>query len=191
MTLSIAQQSSLEKVVVPTIYFVELALASGTQRFSSWNAPITWGGNTYAGLGTLGSIGKIEHSEDLDARSIVLSLNLAQQAWLAIAVGAVAEYSGRDCRIYFCPLDDGYQLIGTPQLCWAGFMDTMSVGIDGDTGSIQLTCENSVYRLKRQPVLRLNAANQKVLYPADTGFDYLTDLIANPQLWVSKRFQGI
>jgi hypothetical protein len=43
--------------------------------------------------------------------------------------------------------------------------------------------------LKRQPALRLNAAQQKKRYPTDTGFDYLTDLIANPQVWLSKKFQ--
>jgi hypothetical protein len=191
MSLSIAQQTATEKVLVPTVYFVELALATATQRFCSWNAPINWGGQLWSGVGTLGNISEIEHSEDLDARSLTLSLNIAQQSWLTIAVGAVQEYSGRDARIYFCPLNEGYQLIDTPQLCWTGFMDTMSVGIDGDSGSIQLRCENSVHRLKRQPILRLNAANQKLKYPTDTGFDYLTDLISKPQLWLSKRFQGI
>lgn len=191
MSLTAAQQLAMEQVLVPTVYFVELALASGTQRFSTWNHAISWGGHEWAGVGTLGSIGTIEHGEDLDARSVVLTLNVAQQSWLSIAVGAVPEYSGRDARIYFAALTPAYQMIDVPVLCWTGFMDTLTVGIDGDSGSIQLTCENSVYRLKRQPVLRINAAQHRAKHPSDTGLDYLNDLIANPQLWLSKRFQEV
>jgi hypothetical protein len=70
-------------------------------------------------------------------------------------------------------------------------MDTVVVGVDGEQGKAILKCETSAYGLKRRPSLRLNAAQQKQKYPTDTGLDYLTDLIANPQLWLSKKFQQI
>jgi hypothetical protein len=43
--------------------------------------------------------------------------------------------------------------------------------------------------LKRRPAFRLNAAQHKKDNPTDTGLDYLVDLLANPQTWLSARFQ--
>ena len=130
----------------------------------------------------------MEESEGTESKSLTFTLNLAQASYLSLAVGNVEEYRGKAAKMYFAPLDESFQLIGTPVLCWRGIMDTMAVSIEGQEGSIQLKCETSAYGLKRQPGLRLNAAQQKQRYPTDTGFDYLTDLIANPVVWTSKKF---
>jgi len=68
-------------------------------------------------------------------------------------------------------------------------MDSLNVGINNESGTITLRCETSAYGLKRRPVFRLNAAQHKKKYPTDTGLDYLNDLISNPAVWLSKRFQ--
>lgn len=70
-------------------------------------------------------------------------------------------------------------------------MDIMTIGLEEDSSTIVLRCETSAYSLKRKPALRMNAPQQKKKYPTDTGFDYLNDLIANPQTWLSKKFQRI
>lgn len=144
---------------------------------------------TWVGLGSLGGVSPIEEADSLDAKSLSFTLNLAQPEWKAIALGDVAEYRGRPAKLYFCPLDDNGKLIDTPQICWRGVMDAMSLGIDGEEGSITLKCETSAYGLKRRASMRVNAAQQKKKYPNDTGLDYLTSLIAQPQVWLSKRFQ--
>ena len=114
---------------------------------------------------------------------------MAQRSILALAVGDVEQYRGRDAKIYFCPLNESFQLVGTPQLCWRGIMDTMAIAVDGEDGGITLKCETSAYGLKRQPGLRLNSAQQKSRYPTDTGLDLLTSLIAEPIIWASAKFQ--
>jgi len=103
----------------------------------------------------------------------------------------VREYRGREAKMYMCPLDDQFRLIGTPTICWRGFMDIMTIGIEEDNSSIALRCETSAYSLKRKPALRMNAPQQKNRYPTDTGFDYLNSLISDPQVWLSKKFQRI
>jgi hypothetical protein len=188
-TLSAPQQAQLEKAVTGTVYFVELRFRDSTQYLCSSNINITWGGYEWMGLGTIGGISPIEESEGVESKSLTFTLNIAQVSILSLAVGDVEQYRGRAAKMYFCPLNESFQLIGTPQQCWRGIMDTMSVGIEGEEGSIQLKCETSAYGLKKVPGLRLNAAQQKVKHPTDTGFDYLTDLIANPTVWLSKKFQ--
>lgn len=189
MTTS-AQDTALAQSVVRTAYFAELQFRTATQYLCSWNSTITWGGHDWLGLGQLGDIGQINESNSLDAQSLDLVLNCAQLSWVALAVGEVEEYRGLPAKLYFCPLDSGYGLIDTPIQCWRGTMDVMTMGIDNNTGKIVLRCENSAFGLKKNPALRVNAAQHKLKYPNDTGLDYMTDLIANPQIWLSKKFQS-
>jgi hypothetical protein len=145
----------------------------------------------WSGLGGVGEMDVVEESDTIDAKALSFTLNHAQPGWLALAVGNVQDYRGRPAKLYFCPLNEGFQLIDTPQLCWRGIMDTIAVGLDKDVGKITLKCETSAYGLKRRSSLRYNSAQQKKKYPGDTGLDNLNSLIANPQLWLSKLFQQI
>lgn len=185
-----AQQAALEKAGARTAFFAQFHFASNTLRLSNLNFTVAWGGYEWAGLGSLSGIGDIEESDGLEPRSLTFTLNTPAE--LAIAVGPVEEYRGRRAKLYRCPLDEQFRLIDTPEACWSGIMDMISVGFD-DNGAAQiaLKCETSAFGLKRRPALRMNAAQQKKRYPGDTGFDYLNDLIARPSLWLSKRFQQI
>jgi hypothetical protein len=184
-----AQNLELAKPVTRTVYFVEFQFLTGTARLSTANIPITWGGYAWAGVGSIGSIGSVDESDGLTSKPLNFTINAAQPAWLALAVGAVEAYRGRPAKMYMCPLDESFRLVDTPVLCWSGLMDMVSVGINGESGTITLKCETSAYGLKRRPLLRLNAAQQRKSHPYDTGLDYLTDLIGNPAVWLSKAFQ--
>lgn len=184
-----AQNVELAKPVTRVVYFVEFQFASATTRLSTANIPITWGGYEWAGVGALGTIGAVEESDGLEAKPLNFTINSAQLAWVSLAVGPVEDYRGRAAKMYMCPLDESFRMVGTPEKCWAGVMDTLSLGIGDETGTITLRCETSAYGLKRRPAFRLNAAQHKKKYPTDTGLDYLNDLISNPAVWLSKRFQ--
>lgn len=190
MTTS-AQQTALEKTKVNTAWFVELQFVSGTIRVCSYTQTFTWGGYDWSGLGSLGKISPVDESAGAGASAMMFGLNIAQTSLLALALGNVEDYRGQPAKLYFCPLDENGALIDTPEICWRGTMDTVSVGIDGEEGQIALKCETSAYGLKRRPSMRLNAAQQRQRQPGDSGFDFLNSLLANPQLWLSKKFQQI
>lgn len=195
MSVTADQQAALEKAVVREVYFCEFQFLSGTVYVCSFNQTITWNGHDWLGIGGLASIGTTTESDSIESSALEFGLNAAEQSWLALSVGSVEEYRGRTAKLYFCPLDENYQLIDEPVLCWRGIMDLVSVGIEGDsteaTGTIVLKCETSAYGIKRQPALRINPAQQKAKYPGDKALDYLPDLMANPQPWLSKKFQSI
>ncbi len=188
MTTS-AQKAELSKPVTRTVYFAEFHFAEGVSRLSTANTSFTWGGFEWAGVGTIGTIGAVEESEGLESRALTFAINAAQPSWLSLALGDVESYRGGKAKLYMCPLNEAFQLVDTPVLCWSGVMDMLSVNVNGSSGSISLKCETSSFGLKRRPFLRLNAAQQKKLHPNDTGLNYLTDLIAKPGVWLSKRFQ--
>lgn len=190
MTTS-AQQTALEQPVVRIVYFAEFAFLGGTAYMNTSNQTITWNGHDWLGVGTLGSIGEVEETDGLEAKALNFTLNAAQPSWLALAVGSVEEYRGRSAKLYMCPLDEGFVPIDDPILCWTGIMDTVTVGVEGEAGQIVLKCETSAYGLKRRQSLRINAAQQKKKYPTDTSLDFLQDLIARPQQWLSINFQRV
>lgn len=187
--LSVPQQTALERPVVQVIYFVEFQFSGGTQRISTFNQTITWGGNDWSGFGQLVDISQVSENEGVDPNAMTFNLT-ARTEWLSIAIGPVEEYRGLPAKLYMGPMDESFTLVGTPVLAWNGYMDTVFIGVAGQDGSIQIKCETAAYQLKRRPTYRLNSAQHKKKYPLDTGFDYLTDLIANPQLWLSKKFQA-
>lgn len=184
------QQTELEKPVTRVVYFVEFRFRSGTQRICTWNQPIVALGQTWSGFGQIMDIDRVEESEGTEAKSLNFRI-MARPEWIAAAIGPVSEYRGQPVKMYMCPLDESFALVGTPALAWSGYMDTANLGIDGDEGSIQIRAETQAYNLSRQPVFRINASQHKARYPNDTGLDYLNDLIANPKLWLSKKFQSI
>jgi hypothetical protein len=192
MTITTDQQTELEKPVTRVAYFAEFQFAGGTSRLSNWNHTLTWGGYDWSGLGALAAISPVEESRGLSSKALTFALNAAQQSWLTLAIGDPQECRGRSAKLYMCPLDEQYRLINTPELCWRGTMNPPVVSIsEKGEGQISLRCETSAYGLKRKDSLRMNAAQQRKKYPSDGGFDYLTDLIANPQLWISVRFQRV
>lgn len=189
--LTAPQQAELEKPVTRTAYFVELQFSGGTSRLTTFNQTISWGGYDWSGLGQILRLSNVQESEGADPRAINISIAAAQPEWLAVAIGPVEEYRGRRVKLYMAPLDASYALVGTPVLAWRGIMDAATIAIDKDEGGVEIKCETAAYALKRRPVFRINAAQHKLRYPGETGLDYQADLIANPQRWLSKRFQAI
>lgn len=197
MTLTVDQQAELEKPVTRFAYFSYFDFLSAEVRVTSLPQTVSWGGYDWLGLGSLGKISAVDEAQGTTAAALTFSLNVAQVEMLALATGDTAEYRGRDARLYFCPLDEQFRLIDTPSVCWRGSMDAMQMSVEGKasaaSGGIALKCETSAYGLKRKANLRMNAAQQKQRYPADTGFDYLTALLGDPNAskWLSVRFQSL
>lgn len=191
MTVTIEQQAALEQPVVAVAYFAEFDFKSAPVRVCNFNQNQSWGGHDWRGMGLIGSVSDVTESDGLESSPLNFTLSVADLTVLALAVGPVEEYRGRRAKMWMCPLDDKFHLVGDPVICWRGVMDMMTVGVDGGDGKIVLKCETSVFGLKRRPSLRMNAAQQKIRHPNDTGFAYQSDLISNPAVWLSRRFQKV
>jgi hypothetical protein len=189
VNLTPEQQATLEKPVVPVVYFVQFDFASGVLRLSNFNQTFTWGGFEWIGLGALSGVTQVQESDNLDSSPLNFTLNVADMDVLALAIGDVEEYRGRPAKMWMCPLTPNYEMIDDPVLCWSGIMDMMSIGTSNENGQIVLKCETSLYGLRRRPSLRINAVQQKKRYPTDTGLDYLNDMIGNPAVWLTANFQ--
>jgi hypothetical protein len=189
IVLTTEQQEALEATYVSVAYFVEFAFTSSTVRFTSWNTNLDWGGYTWTGAGSFGSVSEVKESEKLEVPSLDFSLTLADPAIVALGLSAAETYRGKPVAVYAAPMQSG-AILGTPALCWSGNMDSMTLSMESKEGSISLRCKPTAERLGRASNIRVNHATHIKQYPTSRGFEYQADLIANPQLWLSKKLQA-
>lgn len=186
--------SAADSAAVGVLALVELAFTSGTLRYTNFPLDVTALGYTWTGIGAIGSIGEIRESEDGAGEKLTVGLSQVASANLAAALGNVETYQGRDAKVYVAMLDGPtLQVAGTPLLRFAGFMDQVRIerGQDG-TASILLDLVTLSADVRANASgLRLSNAQHQAEHPGERGFEYITDLIGRPQLWLSKTFQQI
>lgn len=185
-----------QQAVAGVAWLVELDFTGGTVRLTTAPVPITVGGDTYTGLGSLLGVSALAESEDANAERVTLTLSVVDTAMLASVLGSASTYRGRAVRLYLHLLDATFSPVGTRVLRWAGHMEPARVrrssGGEGASGAIELPCSRSgLFRARNYQGLRITHAQQLQRHPGDLGLQYLQDLIEKPALWLSKRFQEV
>ncbi|SEJ95511.1 hypothetical protein SAMN05216567_106158 [Variovorax sp. OK605] len=170
---------------------VELKLQSGTARFTNWPLTLQLMGQTWQGVGNLGSIGELHESEDGAAEKLTLTLSPVDIGTRALALGDPSDYQDRGVRVWIALLDAAtLQVSGEPVLRFAGVMDQMKVERDGPTAKISMECRTASYDVRSNPAsLRTNDAQHQVKHPGERGFEYLNSMIGSPTVWVNKYLQ--
>jgi hypothetical protein len=178
--------------VFAELALVELFCRFGTPRYTTWPLSVEAMGHTWQGVGNLGSIGQLHESEDGAEEKLNLTLSPVDLGTRALALGDPNDYQDRPVRVYVAMVDvNTYQLSGAPVLRFAGVMDTLDLQRDGTNGTITLKCRTASYDVRSNPsALRMNNAQHQARHPGERGFEYLTSLIGNQAIWVSKRLQS-
>jgi hypothetical protein len=185
-------QAAAGAAVYGELALVELQLRSGTARYTTWPVSITVFGQQWQGTGNLGSVGPLHESEDGAEEKLTLSLSPVDLGTRALALGDPSDYQDRPVRVWVGMVDaQTFQLSGAPVLRFVGVMDQLKVERDGNSGSISLDCRTASYDVRSNPAaLRLNHVQHQSRHPGERGFEYLTSLIGNPAVWVSKNLQA-
>lgn len=166
--------------------FVELDFASGYVRAHDGIGPITFGGNTYLGVGQFGGIEVAEEAVEVIAKPLKLKLSGVDSTLVSSTMTEV--YQNRSVTVYLGFMDEDSQLIGTPETVWEGRMNQMSISLTGGDATISLTCE---HRLRREPrIARFTDADQKLVHPGDRFFDLLHTIPGYAGKWGQKDVRG-
>jgi hypothetical protein len=170
-----------DPAVLYPVYLAKLGFDSGTVFLHSGLGDITYDGDTYTGVGTLGDVSTIEENSDTSANGVDLSLSGISNSILSIALDE--DIQGRPCTIYFGVFDTtSYTLIADPFEIYRGFMDVMN-GNYGNDANIGLRVESEAIQWSRQRTLRYNDETQKSFFPDDTGFEFIGQAVAKPVIW--------
>lgn len=200
LSLDAAAQTQSQANVAALHYLVELFFSTGTLRYTTYSTAIVHGGNTYTGLGDLVSVGDIKESLDQGADKLELGFSIVNTAMLAAMIGPATVYRGLRVNVYGQFIDGTFQPAGAAKLRFSGYMDAPRVerespGEDGSPalGRIVLPCWRAGQaRMRNASGLRRTHAQQmQRTTNADTGLRYTQQLIEQPSLWLSKRFQQV
>lgn len=151
---------------------------SGAVRLWSGLGEITFGGNTYEGVGEFLGLGEFEESIDgAAARGISVTLSgIPAEEFNAVMLDG---YHGRTAELYVGFIDgDVGAVVTDPYLFFKGVMDTDAVDDDGETTTVKIRSENRGADLLRPREYRYTQESQHTLQgsTADKGLEFVQAL---------------
>jgi len=171
------------------------SLQFGDSTVYVWSGigPTTWNGMTFKGVGTLGSVSTISEDSTVEAKQVVFELS-------GIPLDLVAEvlYETRillTAQAWLALFDASGTLIASPVLSYKGKMDEPTLSDDGQTCSIQISCEGALADLNRPCYRRYTNDDQQIDLAAtltrlglpsttiDTGFQYVPGIQERITFW--------
>ena len=171
--------------VVRPVYLVQMTFDSGASpnELNLWSGigNLSYGGDTYTGLGDLLSISEITETSDISAPGINVELAGLKSSFLVIAKNH--EYQGRPLTVYLGAFNDQGALIDNPIVIFSGFMDTMVIKEGAATSTISVNVENKLVAFERSRVRRYTAEDQKIDHPNDKGFEFVTSIVEKEIIW--------
>lgn len=191
--LTTAMQAALCAPVLRPALLASLQFADQSVFVWSGIGPITWSGNTYQGVGSLGSISTISEDSTIEAKNVTFELS-------GIPSNLVSEVLWEtrllyNAQAYFALWDDSGNLIPSPVLSYQGKMDQPSISDDGKTCTISISCENVLVDLNRPCYRRYTNDDQQIDLQAtltrlnlpsttvDTGFRWVAGLQEQITFW--------
>ena len=171
--------------IVRPAYFVRMIFDSGESPnvLNIWSGvgDLAYGGNTYTGVGDLLSISEIKETSDISATGINVSITGIKSSFIVIAKNH--EYQGRALTVSLGAFDSVVALIADPVILFSGFMDTMIIAENAEYSTITVSVENKLIAFERSKIRRYTAEDQKIDYPADKGFEFVTAIVQKDILW--------
>lgn len=168
------------------VVLAKLEFSSGTLYVHDGIGSLSFGGDTYVGVGSFGGIESSDEQIELVAKPITLSLSGVDSSIVSSAM--TEDYQNKPVTIYLGFLNDSNAFVATPEIVWEGRMNQMQVSISKGTGSIKLSCE---YRLRREPIIaRFSDQDQKLAFPGDRFFDLLPTIANYAGKWGQRDVRG-
>lgn len=186
-TLSGGMTSAFTADVVRPILLIDAMFDTnatlGTAPLYLWNGVgnLNYDNKTYGGAGTLLSVGAVSEKTDLTATGVSVVLSGIQGSILQTARDA--EYQGRALTIKVGALDANGDIIADPIVLFSGFMDTMSIGENGQTSSISVNVENRLVAFERSKIGRYTNQDQRSRVPGDKGLEYVAAIQDKQIFW--------
>jgi hypothetical protein len=172
--LSSGQLAAVQSTNLRPALFVEAHFVNGPIYVWTGRGSIIWGGHTWLGVGTLGSISTIEEGASIDAKGITLTMSGIDSTLLA---DIMTEFQvGLPVLVRLGLFDKTLTLIDDPVISWAGRMDQPTIDVDGQTCTISINCENRLVEMNVAVDRRYTNEDQQLDYPGDRGMEFVSSI---------------
>lgn len=178
--LSTANATAAEASVVRPYLLVDLDYASEPVRVTSLPFDITFDGDTYLGIGRLGSITEI--GEGTEVKSYGAQLRMSGIPLDYVQDVLAADGQGRAARIWLGFLDAGHVPVADPFKLFQGRIDVTDIDI-GETIAVTVAVESRLVDWERARTRRFTDQDQKMSWPADRGLEFVQAVTDMELIW--------
>jgi hypothetical protein len=170
-----------EAVTIQPVLFVKMEFDDGDVNMHTQLGNITFGGDTYTGVGRFAGIGTADEVSDLSTTSISLTLSGLPNDLISILFNQ--QYQGRLATVYLGYLDlITCVLVDTPTILYRGIIDTADFA-QADTFSISLSVGNRFAAWNNPNTRRYNNADQQQRFPFDKGLEFIEQTTNKTVIW--------
>lgn len=173
--LDTATQSQVQSTGVTLAFFLQIVFTTGTYYLSTLPNNFAWGGNTWVGTGSFGSVGQFTEGTDIKAYGTSVTLSGIDPVLLGDCLSDIQIGAPAVLYLGFFNLAS-MTLVTTPTCVFSGQVDKPSIAAGAQTVSITVNLESYMIRLQRGSFRRCTAADQHIDHPGDTGFDWVPSL---------------
>jgi hypothetical protein len=156
---------------IKPLLLLQMKFTSQTMYVWSGIGNLQWNGQTWLGLGTLGTISDIEESSEIKATNVTFTLSGIAHDMIQHAIGEVRQ--GYPVQLWLGTLGDNNNVIADPLQIFAGRMDVPTIDEGATTSTISIAVENRLIDLNRSRERRFTDQDQQIDHPGDLGFQYV------------------
>lgn len=178
--LNSAMASGLAGGSVYPVVLVLLTFRTGVRYVWSGVGSLVYAGNTYVGVGALGTISAVQEGTEVHADGITVALSGIDPALLAECMTDIRQ--GAPAKVWFGLLSNG-AILGAPYLIFSGQVDKPTIAPGADEVTISLACESRMVNGQRARNRRYTAADQHLDYPTDTGMNWVEEMNDIAEIW--------
>lgn len=184
--LTVAAQAAVSAETAVRSIAVALDFPSGVARWNSSPMDITIGGETFFGVGALGTISAAE--EGIELRSYGMSVGITGIPRDAVALALGQAYQGRAGTVWEVILDrDTWRPVADPIVIFRGRMDQMDITL-GKMAEVSVKLENRLTDWERPKIVRYTDADQRKRDPNDGSFRFLPATTEKEIIWPARSF---
>lgn len=162
------------------VAFLQAQFRTGTVYLWSGFGTISWNGQTWTGIGDLGSITPIEEGTNVQARGLTIALSGFDATLVSLVMGEVQL--GLPVTLYLGAFSGG-SIIPTPIAAFAGRIDQPTIEVSGETASISINCESRLIDMNTSVSKRYTDDQQQTDFPGDTAFSFVMGIINATIYW--------
>lgn len=164
-------------------YLLDITFSSGPAYVWSGLGSLTFDGDTYQGVGSLGQIGQITETNEVRANGTTVQLSgidstLREDCLSDIQIGAPVT-------LYLATLDPIAKSITATYTIFAGTVDKPVHRTSPDSLTIALSLENKLYNMQRANCRRYTSADQRIYYSDDISMSWIEMLNNASFVWGS------
>jgi len=153
---------------------VSIEFSSDTSYMWSGYGNLDYDGNTYIGLGHLGTVTPIGEINDVSAKGITLNLNGIPSSLVSALLTQARQ--GRDIVCHLGLFNKDGTLIDVAEDVFKGLADVPTIVKGADGAYMTYTAENRLIELQKPNVRRYTDEDQKELFPNDKGLEYVVSI---------------